>query len=240
MRTWLALGAVSAAFVFALAVPVAMAQQKDEKSQQDRAKSERELRDLESQREKLDSRIRELRRGLGRDRDIRIDRNITIPKVELRELKGLSDDQRREVERAMEEARKSVHEALKNLPNEIHIPDVSGIVDKQLRIFVDKDGKVTRSEGKLSDEDREKLHKSLDKMREKLKDNNANLRLHMEELHKNLPNFRSFGFGERGVSSDLRKEMQELRREMEKLRDEVRKKKGEERSNEAVDVFNVS
>jgi ribosome recycling factor len=137
--------------------------------------------------------------------------------VELRERKGLSEDQRKEVERAMEEARKSVHEALKNLPNEIHIPDVGGIVDKELRLFIDKDGKVIRSEGKMSDEDREKLHKSLDKMREKLKDNNANLRIHMEELHKNLPNIRAFGLGDaprdqraagRGQEKEGRRELQ--------------------------------
>ncbi len=237
MRTWLALGAVSAAFVCALAVPVAMAQQKDEKSSQDRVKSERELRDLESQRDKLDTRIRELRRGLGRDREIRIERNV-VPKVEIRELKGLSEDQRREVERAMEEARKSVHEALKNLPNEIHIPDVSGIVDKSLRLYIDKDGKVIRSEGKMSDEEREKLRKSLEKMREKLKDNNANLRIHMEELHKNLPNIRAFGLGESGNNGELRKEMEELRREIRELRDEVKKKKGGESANPAVEVFN--
>src|SRR5207244_3051204 len=137
MRNWLALGAISAACLVALAAPVAAVQDKDERSAQERTKAEKELRDLESQREKLDSKIREIRRSLGRDRQLRIDRDVTVPRVEVRELKGLTEEQRKEVEKAMELAHKSVRDSLKNLPDNIVIPDISGIVDKELRHFID-------------------------------------------------------------------------------------------------------
>src|SRR5437588_12344368 len=128
MRMLIGLTAAAAVCVVALAVPV-RALQKDEKSAQDREKIERELRDLQNQQSKLNSRIRDLRRQLGRSEDIR----VVTPRIALHSLEGLSDDQRRAVARAMDEAHRAMRESLKQPPDHIVIPDIDKITAQALR-----------------------------------------------------------------------------------------------------------
>src|SRR5258708_1392536 len=107
----------------AIAVPIAAQQAKDEKSPQDKARIEKELSDLEGQGTKLDSRIRDLQRQLGReDRVIRVRdggelKAFVMPRIEIERNKNLTQEQQTEVKRAMEQAHRAVEEAMRNLPD---------------------------------------------------------------------------------------------------------------------------
>src|ERR1051326_6884223 len=246
MRKWIPMAAASAACLAAVAVPVAALQ--DEKNKErDRAKMEKELSDLQAQRSKLDAKIRDVRRHLGRsdeDRVIRFKDGDLNPEVRL------------EVKKEMEDAPKATRDFLKNMPElrekiraEIkaehgkdltpeqrieveraiegahkaveeslkNLPDIAGIVDKELHIFADKDGKIIRKEGKMSPEERERFRKSMEDM-------GARMREKMKDLKVTVPRIREFD-GNEG-NSELRREMQELRREMDRLREEIRNQQG--------------
>src|SRR5437870_799069 len=113
MRAWKVAAAAGLVLLGGAGVRLAFADGPQAKGDQDRSKVERELRDLEGQREKITSRIRELRKQLGRDEDVRVLR--LGPGAG--EFKGLSEEQRIEVERAMKHAHEAVGEALRNLPD---------------------------------------------------------------------------------------------------------------------------
>src|SRR5207249_165764 len=105
-------------------VRLASADEPQSKGEQSKSRMEQELKELEGQREKITSRIRELRRQLGRDEDVRVLR-VGPGKGE---FKGLTDEQRIEIERAVEKSHRAVEEALKNIPDvRAFIPDIKAI-----------------------------------------------------------------------------------------------------------------
>ena len=261
MRKWIPLAAASAACLAAVAVPVA-ALQDDKNKEKDKAKMEKELGDLQSQRAKLDSRIRDIRRNLGRNDDERV--------IRLKDG-DLKPEVRIEIKKAMEEAHKATRDVLKNMPElrekiraeikaehgkdltpEQHeqiekaiegahkaveeslknLPDIAGIVDKELHIFADKDGRIIRKDGKMSPEEREKFRKSMEDMGVRMRERMKDLK----DLKIDVPRFREFGGGE--GNSELRKEMQELRREMDRLREEMRSKQGDRKKPDS-DTFEI-
>ena len=65
MRAWKVAAAAGLVLLGGAGVRLAFADEPQAKGDQDRSKVERELRDLEGQREKITSRIRELRKQLG-------------------------------------------------------------------------------------------------------------------------------------------------------------------------------
>ena len=137
MRKWCIVAGVVAVCAGMAAVPI-LAQDK-EKGDRDNARIERELESLEAQRDKIDARIRDLRRQMGRrDSDVR---------VEKRNLKDLSPEQRKEVEKAIDEAHRAVRESLKNLPNvkAFAVPDGKAFVmpdiKEHFKVFTDPEFK---------------------------------------------------------------------------------------------------
>jgi hypothetical protein len=140
MRTWLAAVGFLAVGGSALAVPLLAGDDDDTKKPEDKARIERELRDLEEQRARVDARIRELRRQGSRAESLRVIRPgtgeaVTIPRFNFNfDDKNLSEEQRREIRRAMEQAHKAVEEAMKNVPK------------GQNFVFSDKDFVIPRVE----------------------------------------------------------------------------------------------
>ncbi len=254
MRNWFPLAAVCVAGLGALAIPVAALQDAKQKNK-DNAKMEKELSDLQAQRAKLDARIRDLRRNMGRsdedsvirfrDGDLNPEVRLEIKKAmeeahkatrdvlknmpEIREKiraeikaeggKDLTPEQHKQIEKALESAHIAVEESLKNLP------DIGGIIDKEMRIFKDKDGNFNFKDGKMSPEEREKFRKSMEDM-------GAKMRERMKDLKVNVPRIRELNADRGEGNSELRREMQELRREMQRLREEVQSKQGDRKKPE--------
>jgi methyl-accepting chemotaxis protein len=262
MRKWFPLAAASVVCLAAVAVPVA-ALQDEKKKIKDNAKMEKELSDLQAQRAKLDSRIRELRRSMGRNDEDRV--------IRLRDG-DLNPEVRIEIKKAMEEAHKATRDVLKNMPEirekiraeikaeggkdltpEQHkqiekalesahiaveeslknLPDIGGIIDKELRILKDKDGNFTVKEGKMSPEERERFRKSMEEMGSKMREK-------MKDFKVSVPRFREFNSDRGEGNSALRKEMEDLRREMQRLRDEIRTKQGDKNKPDTdTDSFDI-
>jgi hypothetical protein len=234
MKLWTVAGVATALVVGGIAVGLAaddegQAKEKD----QDKAKVERELKDLEGQREKLNSKIRDLRRKLGRGEETRVFIDGNEPKVfkfdkNFGDWKGLSEEQRKEVEKAMEHAHKAVEEAMKNLPDmKKLIPDIDGIIEKSLKAVPDAE---SLHWDKLSPEEREKVKRSLDSAKEKMRMSREEMRKHMEEMRKNMPKMQEFRFNRGEGDPGLRKELEELRAEMRELREQMRRELGKDKS----------
>ncbi len=162
---------------------------------QDRARTERQLRDLEDQRAKLDDQIRTLRRQLRRDEP-----GVTVtPRVERREL---TPEIREEIDRAMAQARKAQEDAMKALRDSRAFgPDGS------LRLYTTPNGQG------MTPEQREQLRKQMQELR-------ANLRNNLQGLRVNPPVI--MAPGTRSTDPELREEIRQLRRELDQLRDEIR------------------
>lgn len=273
MRTWMTLSAALAVGVGAVAVAqVAQTtvRSADEpevtvvaQSQADRYrnKSDAEIEKLEAQRAEIDAKLRELRRQSTRSR-VRtyvtpriitpegVAPNIVIPPIPQLApgtLNNLSPDQRREVERALEEANRAVQEAMRTLrENRVAIPDLKGLNDKNFRLFTSPDGQNKAFQFYWSPEDRAKFEKDMQKMREDLRD--------QMRTFKSVPPvpatpaqpflYRSAPVAP-GTDAGLRAEIEELRREVQSLRDELRRNRSRERNGDdrpakpTIDPFNL-
>jgi chaperonin cofactor prefoldin len=121
-----------------------------EKSAQDKEKIEKELKDLQEQRSKLDARIRDLQKQSG----ARATRTFTFADPsgklqvyavpggpgavwfsdgKLQQMKDLTPEQRKHVEEAMAEAKRALEKARKELPEGIVLPDVDALLNHTLR-----------------------------------------------------------------------------------------------------------
>jgi len=185
--------------------------EKPEIIRQDRTRMEKELADLESQREKLTEKIRAIKRKMG------------APEIMIRRGGGngeLTPEVRVEVERALESAHKATREALKSIPDMkglheriLAIPDMKDLHDKIMKIYVEPDGKVHKFDSSMSAEEKAKFEKEMQSLRAKFKDREFLM----------APRVRAFGDG--GGNSDLRAEMDKLRAEMQRMREEFRRSK---------------
>lgn len=206
MRKWIVLGA-AVAVIAAGAMAVASPGGQDTKSSdQDRAKVQKELDELMAQRAKLDARIRELRRQSGRSP------YIVAPRIELKEM---TPDQRKEVEKALSEAKRALEEARKSLPEgqRALVPDMSGILDNSVRLWVSPNGFNGNLDGAWSPEQREEFRKSMESMREQLRKQRDEMRtLVIPRIEMSRPSLR----GDR--DADMRSEINRLQRELDALK----------------------
>jgi hypothetical protein len=243
MRKWCIAAAIVAVCGGLAAVPI-LAQEK-EKGDRDNARIERELESLEAQREKIDARIRDLRRQMGRrDNDVRVE-------TRSRNLKDLSPEQRKEVEKAIEDAHRAVRESLKNLPDiDAHvkafaIPDIK----EHMKVFALPDGKFEN----MSPEEQKKFELHMKEFGEKmgrmgeemakkfqnfkfdfdgsdmkvLKGDGPSPRiLRIPRDGKDQPEIRVLRPRRGGSDDDTQREIEELRRELRELREEMRKSRG--------------
>ena len=158
----------------------------DAKTQQDRQKVGRELKDLEEQRAKLDSRIRELRRSELRELhdSARVraygDANgklhvLTAPGSgsfyfsdgNLKQMKDLTPEQRKHVEEALAEARKALEKVKGELPEGFVIPDIEGLLNNSMRMRTLAPGNVyVAPKAWDSREFREQMEKMQDTIRQ--------------------------------------------------------------------------
>ena len=234
MKKWMTLLAVPALCAVGI---TAWAVQDDAKRAEERAKVDREIRELEEQRAKIDSRLRELRRQSGRS-------EATRPRIRVGEgIEKLSPQDRERVEKALAEAHRAVEEATKNLPDfKLMIPDASALHEKILKLHMDKDGKFLH--GEMTPEQREQFKKDMAKMRDELRKIGPEIRAkmlkegafkdHMKGLEK-LKELKSLkekdakGLGElRGVDrEEMRRALEQARREMEQAREEMRRAREE-------------
>jgi hypothetical protein len=241
-------------------------------TQQDNPKVDRELADLEAQRTKIDQKIRELRRQSGRAGSYRVitpgTGNIVIPSIPRTPTapryigpgaQGNPEEWHRVAEKAMEEARRAMEQAFKDMPKGAWVLPrdgrsfvfPKGDVAPGTRVYVDKDGKILRSDEAMSPAEREKMRKALDEMREKMrtfsqqwKSDGKGQSFNFNFDEKNLPGFTRVApatpaapgrvatprvFTSPRVyttpSPDVRNEVRELRNEVQQLREELRRER---------------
>ncbi len=216
----------------------------DAKSLQDREKVQKELRELESQRAKIDSRIGELRRQAGRgatrtfiynDRKAQFfgvpgDHGFLFSDGNVQGLKELSAEQRKKVDEAMTEARKALEKAKMDLPEGFVLPDIDGIVGNSLRFHALPNG---RSLELLTPAllDKEKMKEQIDRLRRMPKSNAEVYRNYVTPRVYTTPGIPAVPAMPgsplyREGSQDLRNEVRELRQEVERLRGEIRRDRG--------------
>jgi len=207
--------------VLAIALPAQEEDREKANADRERAQIEKEIADLEAQRAKLDARIEELSRKIGRTER----RRIVVPRVERFEGKELTPEERKKIKedvgRALKEAHEAMEKTLKDWPD--LIPDIDRIVEKSL-LLVTPDGKIQRFE-RMSPEEREKLKKNMQRMRE-------DLRAQLEDIQRNMPKMRVFRLDKKDAAAkdadpSLRREIDKLRRELESLREEIRRDRRE-------------
>jgi hypothetical protein len=178
-----------------LAVPLfAFARTDDDKNDdKDKAQARRELKDLEEQRAKLDSRIRDLRKRAG----LPSVRGFTFNDGEVNEIPGLEGDHHIIVEKALGDAHRAVEEAMKNMPKNFenfkdfenfknfnfNFDDKDG---KAFKLWVDKDGKTHKWDSQMSEEDKRKFKQEMEKMQSELRENLKglkDLKIDIPEIH---------------------------------------------------------
>jgi hypothetical protein len=209
------------------ALPLAQASQDKPASKQDREKMEKELDDLEGQRAKLDSRIRELRKQLGRE----------TKEIELKEITGITAEQKREIERAVAVATRAAAEATKNLPDvKALIPDIEKITEESIRLRLDEAGKLFKDGRELNPQEAEEMRARMKEMGARMKERSEEMRSRAGRRPESL-RFEEFARATRGAQNPelraenevLRAEMRQLRAEMRELRAEVRRELGRDR-----------
>jgi len=253
---------------------------------QDNGKVDRELADLETQRAKIDQKIRELRRKTGRAGGYTVitpgtpgaTGTITIPAIPHVPSApryigpggqgGNPEEWHRVAEKAMEEARRAMEQAFKDMPKGAWVLPKDGRtfvfpkgdVAPGARVWVDKDGKVLRSDEAMSPAEREKMRKAMDQVREQMRTfsqqwksgaNGQNFNFKFDE--KNLPGFTRVAPATPAApgrvtspriyttpSPDVRNEVRELRNEVQQLREELRRereRKGTDKRDEKSDFL---
>lgn len=236
----------------------------DAKSAQDREKVERELKDLQDQRAKIDDRIRELRRQSGRNTL----RALTIPDGKgrtqvwtfpdaksfyfsdgkLKEMKELTPEQRKRVEEAMAEAKRALEKARKELPEGYTLPNVEGLLDNALRLRALTPGNVYVAPQPF---DSKAFRDQMEKMREDIRKNMDAYRLVVPKVYAvppattirpAIPAVPPAPLFRDGSSPELRNEIRELRRELDQLREEIRRDRGtrkdtQDRKTQFLDPF---
>lgn len=109
MRVWHVAAAVAALGIVGATIPFAAADEPQEKkAEQDKGRAERELKELHAQREKIDSRIRELSKQLGREED-----EVRVFKFKPGdgEFKGLTKEHHAQIEKAIRSAHESIEKS---------------------------------------------------------------------------------------------------------------------------------
>jgi hypothetical protein len=257
-------------------------------TQQDNPKVDKELADLEAQRAKIDQKIRELRRQSGRAgyRVITpgapgVPGTVTIPSAPRTRTAPLfvgpgapganSEEWHRVAEKAMEEARRAMEQAFKDMPKGAWVlpkdgrtfvfPKGDAAVAPGTRVYVDKDGKILRSDEAMSPAEREQMRKAMEQVREQMRTfsqqwksgaNGQNFNFKFDE--KNLPGFTRVAPVAPAApgrvtaprvyttpSPDVRNEVRELRNEVQQLREELRRereRKGTDKRDEKSDFLN--
>ncbi len=168
---------------------------------------------------------------------------------------GNPEEWHRIAEKALEEARKAMEQAFKDMPKGAWVlpkdgrtfvfPKGEAVVTPGTRVWVDKDGKVLRSDEAMSPAEREKMRKALDEMREKMrtfsqqwKSDGKGKSFNFNFDEKNLPGFTRVAPATPAApgrvtapriyttpSPDVRNEVRELRNEVQQLREELRRER---------------
>jgi DNA repair exonuclease SbcCD ATPase subunit len=250
-----------------LAVPLfAFARPDDDKSDdKDKAQARKELKDLEEQRAKLDSRIRDLRKKAG----LPGGRAFVWEDGKAFAFPGGEGEHSIVIEKALGDAHKAVEEAMKNMPK--HFENFNFNWDdkdgKAFKLWVDKDGKSHKWDSQMSDEDKKKFKLEMEKMQSELRENLKglkDLKIDVPEIHAfsddkdgsvriitprtNVrprivtPEYRIVEPRVRGGGDDsreLRDEIRSLRDEVEKLRDEVKRGRGKSTNPDRFEETNL-
>jgi hypothetical protein len=240
----------------------------DSKSSQDREKVERELKDLQEQRAKIDDRIRVLRRQSTRNglRALTVPDGSgrvqvwTVPDGKLKEMKDLTPEQRKRVEEAMAEAKRALEKARKELPEGFVMPDIEGLLDNSLRWRALTPGNVYVAPQPF---DSKEFREQMQKMREDVRKNMDAYRLAVPRVYAvppstsvrpvvpavpaipAIPAVPPATIYRGGSSPELREEIRALRRELDQLRDEIRrdrgtKKESDDRKSKFVEPFGAT
>lgn len=217
----------------------------DTKNSQDRARIERELRDLQEQRAKIDSRIRELRAQAGKEGLRSYTFSDGAGKVQaltpgahsfffsdgnLKEMKELTPEQRKKVEEAMAEAHKALEKAKKELPEGFVMPDIESLINNAMRLRTLQPGGAYVGPGAF---DSKEFREQMEKMRDSIRSNVQTYRSQAIPRVYATPTPRTLTVPAtplfREGSRDIRNEIRELRREIEQLREEMRRDRGGKR-----------
>ncbi len=234
--------------------------QQTQRDDKDQAKQEKELAELEAQKARLETRIKELRKKSGKTEE----RSIEIRRSNSNDGGGPNAEQiHKIVEEAMKTAHKAMEEAMKNMPKGNFVFSDDNVItvtpdgkstkvapgvrrEGQIKIMTDGDSNVFNFNDKMSAEDKAKFKAAMDEMHKSMKNMKFDIKMDREEGVRGLPvappipgqpriiaPFRTKILNE----DDTRSEIKKLHEEVEKLREEVKKQQEKKSGNDRNSTF---